>query len=103
MREWQDQKSKRILGSFSKKNPRPVPPSLKTDHELAKIDLQAISDFLDDKPFFLGDEPHAIDASLYAILTHILNVPFASAAKDFGLSKKNLVHYCARIHDRYGV
>jgi len=72
-------------------------------HELAKIDLQAISDFLGDKPFFLGDEPHAIDASIYAILTHILYVPFPSAAKDFGLSRKNLVDYCARMRDRYGV
>jgi len=72
-------------------------------HELAKIDLQAISDFLGDKPFFLGDEPHAIDASLYSILRHILYVPFECEAKDFGLSKKNLVDYCTRMHDRYGI
>jgi len=72
-------------------------------YELAKIDLQAISDFLGDKPYFLGDEPHAIDASLYSFLMHILYVPFESAGKDFGLSKKNLVDYCTRMHDRYGI
>ena len=72
-------------------------------HELAKIDLQAISDFLRDKPYFLGDEPHAVDASLYAMLMHILYVPFESEAKEFGLSKQNLVDYCARMRDRYGV
>ncbi len=72
-------------------------------HELAKVDLQAISDYLGQKPYFLGDEPHAIDASVYAILMHILYVPFECEAKEFGLSKKNLVDYCTRMHDRYGI
>ena len=72
-------------------------------HELARIDLQAVSDYLGSKPYFMGEEPHAVDASVYATLMHILYVPFECDAKEFGLSKQNLVDYCTRMRDRYGV
>ena len=72
-------------------------------YDLAKRDLDAISDFLGDKPYFFGDEPRSIDAAVYGHLMHVMYVPFESAAKDYGLTKKNLVEYCTRMRDRYGV
>jgi len=71
--------------------------------QLAREDLDAISDFLGDKPYFFGDEPRSIDAGVYGHLMHVLYVPFESEAKEYGLQKKNLVDYCTRMRDRYGV
>ena len=68
-------------------------------HELAKIDLQAISDYLGQKLYFLGNDPHGIDASLYAILMHILYVPFECEAKgiwSFEEESGGLLHTDAR-------
>ncbi len=70
---------------------------------LAQNDLQAISDKLGDNPYFFGAKPHAIDASVYSTLMHILYTPFDSPSKDFGLKQKNLVDYCKRMKDQYAV
>ena len=72
-------------------------------YELAQNDLQAISDKLGDNPYFFGAKPHAIDASVYSTLMHILYTPFDSPSKDFGLKQKNLVDYCKRMKDQYAV
>lgn len=67
-----------------------------------KTDLDAVSDFLADKPFFLGDRPHWIDASVYAFVGHVTFVPFAWAGHDYARSKKNLTSYLHRMRDHYG-
>jgi len=72
-------------------------------YKLAEDDLDAISNFLGDKPFFMGDKPRAIDADLYSMLRHSLYVPFASRAKDYGLAKTNLTAYCHRMNEKYNI
>jgi glutathione S-transferase len=64
-------------------------------------DLLALSDFLSDKPFFLGTEPTSLDASAYGILANILGTPFDSPIKDRAQQLNNIVAYCDRIRDRY--
>jgi hypothetical protein len=66
-------------------------------YELATRDLKAISDHLGNKAYFFGENPHSIDASIYSWLTHIMDAPFTSPAKKFGLQQKNLVIYCERM------
>ena len=39
----------------------------------AEQDLQAASDFLGDKPFFLGEQPRTVDASAFGILTGMID------------------------------
>ena len=49
-----------------------------TDEErffLGKQDIDAIVTFLGSKPFFFGDKPTTIDATLYGFITPILNTP----------------------------
>jgi glutathione S-transferase len=70
-------------------------------YERARADLDAISDFLDGKPFFMGNKPRSIDADVCAILRHIMHVPFIFPMKDYALGKKNLVDYCARMIERF--
>lgn len=70
-------------------------------HRIGKADLKAVSDFLGTKPFLTGSEPTTGDAAVYAYLANMLEVPFVSPVKDFGLDQRNLVDYCARMRERF--
>lgn len=65
-------------------------------YEIGRRDLKAISSFLGEKPFLLGDHWTAVDATLYAFLTTILKQPIESELKAAILSHPNLVTYHQR-------
>ncbi len=69
----------------------------------ARTDIDALSDFLGDKQFFMGDKPRWIDAAVLSILRQIIESPFDFDTKDYGASKKNLVAYMARMKERFGI
>lgn len=70
--------------------------------ELGKKDLAAISEYLGDKQFFLGDTPSTIDATLYAFLQGILVPPIDNGIKKYIIdSLDNLVQYHKRMQERY--
>lgn len=71
-------------------------------HELFKQDIDAVSDFLGNKPFFLGEKPRWIDASAYAHLSHCMYVPFEFAGKEYALGKRNIVDYLRRVREHFG-
>ena len=64
---------------------------------LGREDLDALSAFLADKPYFMGSRPCSLDASAYGILVNTLKCPIESPLKNHALSKVNLVNYCRRI------
>lgn len=64
---------------------------------LGEIDLDAVSEFLADKPYFMGDQPTSLDASAFGILLNTIATPIESPAKDYGLSLENLPAYCERM------
>jgi glutathione S-transferase len=64
-------------------------------------DVDALSDFLGEKKYFLGDRPHAIDASAYALLRHLVDQPQKWEGTGYVESKKNLVDYLDRMRDEY--
>ena len=66
-------------------------------------DLDAISDFLGDKPFFLGEEPTSFDATIYSTFRHIADVPWDWAGRDYARSKTTLVAYADRMRARFNV
>ena len=70
---------------------------------LGKRDLGALSDFLADKPFFMGDAPTTLDASAYGLLTNVLWCPIESPTKDHALALRNLVAFCERVRNRFFV
>jgi glutathione S-transferase len=63
--------------------------------------ISAVSDWLADQPYMLGEEPHTLDATAYAFLIGIANVPIEGPVKAHLLSKANLVGYCERMKERY--
>ncbi len=70
-------------------------------HLLGIADLKAVSEYLGDKPYFLGEQPTTVDATVYSHLANLLQVPVNCPVKDFGLSRKNLVDYLDRMESRY--
>ena len=66
-------------------------------------DLDALSTFLGDKPFFLGEEPTSFDATIYSTFRHIADVPWDWAGRDYARSKANLVAYADRMRARFNV
>jgi len=68
---------------------------------LAREEFDALSAYLGDNPYFMGDKPSSIDATLYAWLIHAMRVPFPSPIGKYGNSLPNLVTYCDRMRDRY--
>jgi isoprene-epoxide---glutathione S-transferase len=68
-----------------------------------KADLDALSVFLGDKPFFMGTEPTSYDATIYSTFRHVADVPWDWAGRDYARSKSNLVAYAERMKARYGV
>jgi glutathione S-transferase len=70
-------------------------------YEIGIRDLNAVSDFLADKPFFMGDQPTGLDASAYGILANILWVPVESPLKTWAEQLGNLVPYCQYMKARF--
>jgi len=69
---------------------------------LGKQDIDALSATLDDKKYFLGDQPTTLDASAFGLLINIIDCPIESPLKEYGLEKKNLIDYVDRIkHEFY--
>lgn len=68
---------------------------------LARADLAALSHFLGDKPYLLGDKPRSLDAVGYGSLANILDVPISTPLADATRALPNLVEYCARMRTRF--
>ena len=64
---------------------------------LGEIDLDALSVFLADKPYFMGGKPTSLDASAFGILINTVHGPIESPVKEYGMRKKNLITYCDRM------
>jgi isoprene-epoxide---glutathione S-transferase len=69
----------------------------------ARADMDAFSDFLGSKPFFMGTKPRWVDATVLSILRHTIDTPFNFDTKDYGKTKKNLVDYMARMKNEFGI
>lgn len=69
--------------------------------ELTKKDITSLSDFLGEKPFFMGNEMTCIDATVYAFVNSILNTYFSSPYLEHTNKLKNLSAYNDRITKMY--
>jgi len=66
----------------------------------AGADLAAIAEYLNVKPYFMGDRPTSIDATLYAFLANLWEVELDTPLKQLVGRHKNLVAYCDRMRAR---
>jgi len=70
-------------------------------YTLGREDLDALADFLGEKPFFFGETPTSLDAAVYGVLAHIHYPPFSTPLKEHMAAKPNLVAFVERIRERY--
>ena len=78
----------------------------RTDEEvfdIYRVDIDALSDYLGDKPWFMGDAPTTVDATVYSYLRHTMYVPFEWPGREYALAKANFVSYCARFRETYAI
>lgn len=68
---------------------------------LGNRDVDALSELLGDRPFFLGDAPRTIDAAVWGFLESTLGFPADSPVKARMASKANLVAFRARVRERW--
>lgn len=63
-------------------------------YAMAHADLQAVADFLEDRPFLMGEQLTTVDAVAYGFLANILYVPFETDLKRIAEGYPTLVTYC---------
>ena len=69
--------------------------------ELAERSLGALSDFLGDKPYLMGERACGADATMFAMLAGILTPFFESRLRDLALGHRNLAAYAERMMRLY--
>jgi glutathione S-transferase len=68
---------------------------------LAARDLAALADFLGDKPYFMGDQPSGVDATIFAFVAGSLCTAFTTPLRTAAESHANLRAYHDRLMRRY--
>jgi glutathione S-transferase len=69
--------------------------------ELGSRSLQAISDYLGGKLFFMGDEPAGVDATIFAFVISLMCPVFDSPLQQAAISHDNLRSYVGRMTARF--
>lgn len=64
-------------------------------------DFQALSDFLADKPFFMGEQPTTLDATAYAYVGNFIKPPYGSPIVDYALQRANLCNHYERMTQQF--
>lgn len=72
-----------------------------TVHAFGRKQLDAVADHLAGNPYFMGDEPGTIDATVFAFVDSFLGTPLCPPLRDHVRSRENLVGYCTRMRERY--
>lgn len=70
-------------------------------YDFGRQDPNAVSDFLGDKPFLMGNPPTSIDATAYGFLTNLFRASLTSPLTAEVSGWENLVAYCDRIEARF--
>jgi glutathione S-transferase len=68
---------------------------------IGEQDIQAIAQLFGTNTYLLGEDPHTIDAILYAFLLTILNTPLANPLQLAVKKHPHLVKYVERMQKRY--
>jgi len=68
---------------------------------IATRSINAIADFLGDKPFFMGSEPTGVDATIFAFTCGMLCRHFTSPSRTVAERRENLRRYVGRMTARF--
>jgi glutathione S-transferase len=68
---------------------------------IGKRDIDALANFLADKPYFMGSRPCSLDAAAYAFLANLVWPPVASELKAHAKQYQQIEAYCNRMRSQY--
>jgi glutathione S-transferase len=71
-------------------------------HAQGVADISALAARLGEAAFYGGSEPAAIDATVYAFIANIIDVPLDSPVRAAALAEPSLMGYAARMKARVG-
>lgn len=69
--------------------------------QITCADFQALSDFLADKPFFMGNQPTTLDATAYAYVGNVIKAPYGGPIVNYVLQQSNLCQYYERMAQQF--
>ncbi|XP_013782322.1 failed axon connections-like [Limulus polyphemus] len=69
--------------------------------QFGKDDLKVLSEYLQDKPFFFGNEPHLLDCVAFSHLCQFYFVSFGDMKEYMDSDCANLVSFLERMKERY--
>lgn len=69
--------------------------------QLVRADIDAVAGVMGHRDYLLGPQPAAVDASVYATLSSILDFPVDTAGREHLLAQPALVAYVGRMRERY--
>ncbi|NET67036.1 MAG: hypothetical protein F6K63_22655 [Moorea sp. SIO1G6] len=69
--------------------------------QIINAEFQALSDYLADKPFFMGERPTTLDATAYGYIANMILPPFKSLIIDRVSQFKNICQYCERMKQAF--
>jgi len=69
--------------------------------QIIGADFQALSDFLADKPFFMGDKPTTLDATAYGYIGNFLQPRYQGAIVEDLLGRSNLCEHSERMNQLF--
>ena len=70
-------------------------------YQIITADFQALSAFLADKPFFMGERPTTLDATAYAFIGNFIKPPLPSPIVDYVLQLDNLCQHYERMRQEF--
>lgn len=70
-------------------------------HQLGLRSIDAIADFLGDKPYFMGGEPRGVDATIFAFVSVAMCPLFDTPIRDAAAGHDNLRRYVSRMAARF--
>jgi glutathione S-transferase len=69
--------------------------------ELATRSIDAVADYLGQRPFFMGSEPTGVDAAMFGFVAGVLCPQFESPMRAAAERHDNLKRYVARMTARF--
>lgn len=69
--------------------------------QMGKDDIKALSDFLKDKSFMMGDSPSEVDCIVFAMVAIMRLAPMYDNMKALVDEYPNLVNYCTRMKEEF--
>ncbi|WP_110987719.1 glutathione S-transferase family protein [Acaryochloris thomasi] len=72
-------------------------------YQFGQKDITALASILNGSTYLFGDQPSSFDATVYAFLANLIDVPIPCPLNDMARQNKRLREYCQRMRHLYSI